>query len=158
MSIHPAMRPVRRMVQCEGIVSLAMPCFLFFSFLAQNAPIFHIFLLFICRYFRDWQSMEFHHSNQTSAGQQHYRRNKRIGLPCKPCMARYVLSICHYSLGWFTESESGVCFVETEVHSSDISYTFSKVDNFYDLLFAVLTDEATLQNKRIGFERNKYVL
>ena len=26
MSIHPAMRPVRRMVQCEGIVSLAMPC------------------------------------------------------------------------------------------------------------------------------------
>ena len=27
MSIHPAMRPVRRMVQCEGIVSLAMPCF-----------------------------------------------------------------------------------------------------------------------------------
>ena len=28
MSIHPAMRPVRRMVQCEGIVSLAMPCLL----------------------------------------------------------------------------------------------------------------------------------
>ena len=27
MSIHPAMRPVRRMVQCEGIVSLAMPCY-----------------------------------------------------------------------------------------------------------------------------------
>ena len=26
MSIHPAMRPVRRMVQCEGIVSLGMPC------------------------------------------------------------------------------------------------------------------------------------
>ena len=26
MSIHLAMRPVRRMVQCEGIVSLAMPC------------------------------------------------------------------------------------------------------------------------------------
>ena len=25
MSIHPAMKPVRRMVQCEGIVSLAMP-------------------------------------------------------------------------------------------------------------------------------------
>ena len=28
MSIHPAMRPVRRMVQCEGIVSLAMPCYI----------------------------------------------------------------------------------------------------------------------------------
>ena len=27
MSIHPAMRPVRRLVQCEGIVSLEMPCF-----------------------------------------------------------------------------------------------------------------------------------
>ena len=27
MSIHLAMRPVRRMVQCEGIVSLAMPCY-----------------------------------------------------------------------------------------------------------------------------------
>ena len=27
MSIHLAMRPVRRIVQCEGIVSLAMPCF-----------------------------------------------------------------------------------------------------------------------------------
>ena len=27
MNIHPAMRPVRRMVKCEGIVSLAMPCF-----------------------------------------------------------------------------------------------------------------------------------
>ena len=26
MSIHPAVRPVRRMVQCEGIVSLVMPC------------------------------------------------------------------------------------------------------------------------------------
>ena len=26
MSIHPAMKPVRKMVQCEGIVSLAMPC------------------------------------------------------------------------------------------------------------------------------------
>ena len=30
MSIHLAMRPVRRMVQCEGIVSLAMPCFVFY--------------------------------------------------------------------------------------------------------------------------------
>ena len=27
MSIHLVMRPVRRMVQCEGIVSLAMPCY-----------------------------------------------------------------------------------------------------------------------------------
>ena len=27
MSIHPAMKPGRRMVQCKGIVSLAMPCF-----------------------------------------------------------------------------------------------------------------------------------
>ena len=31
MSIHPAMRPVRRMVQCEGIVSLAMPCLSIFE-------------------------------------------------------------------------------------------------------------------------------
>ena len=29
MSIHPAMRPVRRIVQCEGIVSVAMPCYNF---------------------------------------------------------------------------------------------------------------------------------
>ena len=36
MSIHPAMRPVRRMVQCEGIVSLAMPCFS--DFWAANLP------------------------------------------------------------------------------------------------------------------------
>ena len=38
MSIHPAIRPVRRMVQCEGIVSLAMPCFKWFLIYLITTP------------------------------------------------------------------------------------------------------------------------
>ena len=40
MSIHLAMRPVRRMVQCEGIVSLAMPCYNCFCLGYANVDIF----------------------------------------------------------------------------------------------------------------------
>ena len=39
MSIHPAVKSVRRLVQSEGIVSLAMPCF--FVLFKLNAEMFY---------------------------------------------------------------------------------------------------------------------
>ena len=56
ISIHPAMRPVRRMVQCEGIVSLAMPCYIGISVIGLDIwlPASPIQYAFIYQTFRGY--------------------------------------------------------------------------------------------------------
>ena len=45
MSIHPVMRSVRRIVQCEGIVSLAMPCLVTVRYPLYAGGLFQCYIL-----------------------------------------------------------------------------------------------------------------